>query len=74
MALCVEFVGGVVHLVDPQPVDTSACVAVLAVPAELAPHPFVLTVEEGGLIGGAIMLLWASAFGLKMLRRSLDIG
>lgn len=34
--------------------------------------PFALTLEEGGLIGGAISLLWGAAFGLRMLRRALS--
>jgi hypothetical protein len=66
--------GGLVVDVDPQPVDVTLCTLVLASPAEVGTSPFTLTVEEGGLIGAAIALLWATAFGLRMLRRALDVG
>jgi hypothetical protein len=65
---------GFVVDVDPQPVDVALCTHVLAVPAELAASPFVLSVAEAGAIGAAIALLWGAAFGLRMLRRALDVG
>jgi hypothetical protein len=75
MATCVEVDGaGFVVVVDPQPATFEACTLVLVSGSEHAASPLVLTVEEGGLIGGAIMLLWGAAFGLRMLRRALDVG
>jgi hypothetical protein len=35
-------------------------------------YPFNLTVEEGFMISGAILMVWAAAYGFKLLRRSLD--
>jgi len=75
MAVCVEFdVNGNLVAADPQPATFETCTLVVLSGPEHAANPFVLTVEEGGLIGGAIMLLWGAAFGLRMLRRALDVG
>jgi heat shock protein HspQ len=62
---------GVVTDVDPQPSDTSTCTMVLAAPSEISASPFLLTLEEGGMIAVAISLLWGAAFGLRQLRRAL---
>ncbi len=70
---CVQINGsGAVVDVTPQPVDVSACSLVLVSGAEVTGNPFKLTLEEGGLIGGAICLLWGAAFGLRSLRRALE--
>lgn len=70
---CVQ-INGSGQLVDvtPQPVDVTACALVVQSGQEVASSPFALTLEEGGLIGGAICLLWGAAFGLRSLRRALD--
>ena len=57
MAVCVEFdVNGNLVAADPQPATFETCTLVVLSGPEHAANPFVLTVEEGGLIGGAIML------------------
>lgn len=73
MARCVAIddSGAVVDVV-PQPADFRGCAYVLVSGSEVTTSPWALTLEEGGLIGGAIALLWGGAFGLRMLRRALD--
>jgi hypothetical protein len=64
------------HVVDvsPQPDDVTTCPMVIVSGAEAVGSPFRLTLEEGGMIGGAVVLLWGAAFGLRALRRALDVG
>jgi hypothetical protein len=70
---CVTINGeGYVVDVVPPPAEVSNCALVLATPEELTASPFRLTLEEGGLIGAAIALLWGTAFGLRALRRALE--
>lgn len=64
---------GVLVDVVPQPADVSTCALVIRSGQEVSANPFALTLEEGGLIGAAIVLLWGAAFGLRMLRRALDV-
>lgn len=63
---------GFVVDVIPQPATVTECSLVLASPSEIGSSPFALTVEEGGMVGAAIMLLWGAAFGLRTIRRALD--
>lgn len=70
--LCVaQAPDGYVYVVDPQPVSTTECGLVL-VSAQEAVSPFVLTAEQGAQISGAILLVWAAAFGFRMLIRQLS--
>lgn len=55
---------------DPVTVEcSSACTVTLV--HELSLPPLQLTTEEGGLIAGAILLVWAVGFGFRMLVRTL---
>ena len=38
---------------------------------EAIASPFRLTIAEGGAIGGAVLLLWALAFGIRWAVRSM---
>jgi hypothetical protein len=69
----VDAQGQVVDVV-PQPADVTTCALVIVSGVEAVSSPWRLTLEEGGLIGGAICLLWGAAFGLRALRRALDVG
>lgn len=60
-------VDGFVVDVVPQPADLTTCTLVLASPAEVTASPFLLSLEDGGLIGLAILSLWAVAFGMRSL-------
>lgn len=57
--------------VSPQPAEITACTFVLAAPSDLTASPFMLSLEDGGLIAAAIILLWSAAFGLRQFRRAL---
>lgn len=47
-----------------------ACDWVLLTAAQAA-GPWVLSLEEGGMIAAAIIALWGAAFGVRTLRRAL---
>lgn len=36
--------------------------------------PFNMTVEEGGQLGGAVLMVWAVAWGVRMIARILNTG
>lgn len=64
---------GSLYLVDPQPVDTSACGLVLVSGLEAASSPWSMTPEQGSEIGGAILLVWALAYVFRLLVRALNV-
>lgn len=67
--LCVqEDVSGVLSVVSPQPVETSACTMVVATPAELGASPFLMDSGTATQIGLAIGLLWAVAHSFRAIR------
>lgn len=37
--------------------------------AQFSNSPFNLTVDEGAQVGGAVLLVWAAAFGIRVLAR-----
>lgn len=70
--LCVEFdTAGVVALVDPQPADVSACVAVLVSPGEMS-VPWAISLDEGGAISLAIVAVWAVGWAFRQFVRVLS--
>lgn len=70
---CVAINGsGYVVDVVPQPSDVSTCTLVLAVPAEVAANPFALSLEDASSLSGAMLMILAVAWCLRMLRRTLD--
>ena len=72
--LCVAVdVSGSVYVVDPQPVDTSACGLVIVSGLEAHSSPWALTLEQGSQIGGAILAVWALAFVFRMVIRALNV-
>lgn len=70
--LCVQVVGGAVVPVDPQPADLTTCTLVIPGPLEVASSPFVMSLEDGAAIGVAIFVVWAIAYGFRIIGRSLD--
>ena len=71
--LCVEQdINGVILALDPQPADVSLCPLVLVSGPEAALSPWALTPEQGAEIGGAILLVWAIAFGFRAVARTLS--
>lgn len=72
--LCVQVVeGGGVVVVDPQPVEVSACGLVLVSGAEAVSSPFSLSAEQGSQVAGAVLALWGLAFVIRMLIRAMSI-
>jgi len=69
--LCVEFVGGVLQEVNPQPSSFESCTLVLQSGAEVVASPFALDLADAGALSGAFAALWAIAYVLKLLRRQL---
>jgi hypothetical protein len=69
MAQCAAFVDGVL---TPMPEPCTALV--LLTPAEygaLSHNPFVLSPEDGLLISGAVVGVWAAAFAVRAAIRAL---
>jgi len=74
MARCVQVdANGSVFVVDPQPVDTSACGLVLVSGLEAASSPWSMTPEQGSEIGGAVLLVWALAYVFRVVARALNV-
>lgn len=72
--LCVAVdVSGSVYVVDPQPVDTSACGLVMVSGLEAHSSPWALTLEQGSQVGGAILAVWALAFVFRVVIRALNV-
>lgn len=51
---------------------TSACT--VTVVHELSIPPLQLRADEGAQVAGAILLVWAAGFGIRMLARTLNAG
>lgn len=62
---------GFIYVVDPQPVTVAECGLVLVSGQEAVSSPFSLTNEQGAQIGGAILLVWAAAWGCRTLYRQI---
>jgi len=62
---------GFVVDVDPQPVDVSTCVLVLAAPSEVGASPFTITRAEMELILPGLMLLMVTGFCFRAIARAL---
>lgn len=74
MTVCAQVdLNGAVYVVDPQPVDTSACGLVLVSGHQANSSPWALTVEQGSQIGSAILVVWALAFVFRMVIRALNV-
>lgn len=75
--ICIEtiVIDGRQHVVvaSPQPADVTTCGQVLASATEIGQSPFALTTEQGAQIGGAILLVWALAWVVRMLVRALNV-
>lgn len=75
MARCVEIgKGGALIDVSPQPSDVTTCALVVASGYEhgqFSSSPWVLTEAQGAQIGGAILFVWAIAWGIRALARAL---
>lgn len=52
---------------EPAPVAPGDCIAWQAQSYE--PSPFLLSVADASAIGGAIAVLWAAAYGVRLLVR-----
>ena len=84
MAQCVKFIHRTDSAVGAEfddfltQVNETPCTGfVLLTPAEysaMASNPFVLSVEDGALISGAIGGVWALAWALRAIRSALDTG
>lgn len=72
MALCVQAdVNGVLSVASPQPADISACTMMVIAPSDLMAGPWVLSEEQAVEITGAILMVWAVAWGVRVLIRAL---
>lgn len=58
-------------MADPTVVDCSAACTVTVV-HELSLPPLQLTAEEGAQVAGAILLVWAAGFGIRMAARAMN--
>jgi hypothetical protein len=73
--LCVESgADGVVRVAQSQPAAVADCTLVVLAPAEVQSNPFVLSMQDGAQVAGAILLVWGVAFALRMARRSINLG
>lgn len=54
-------------VLDLQTTDLSTCAYVVSTGAEVQASPFLLTVEDGGLISAALVSVWAAAFGIRAI-------
>lgn len=62
--------------IDPQPGDVSTCSQILITGGEYAnsfslDSPFILNETQAAQIGGAILLLWAVAWGIRLFGRMI---
>lgn len=74
MTVCAEVdANGAVYVVDPQPVDTSACGLVLVSGQEAASSPWSMTPEQGAEIAGAVLVVWALAYAFRVVIRALNV-
>lgn len=71
---CVESVGGNLRLVNPQPSDLSACQMVIGSYSEMSSELTRLSPAEGAQIAGAILLIWAMGWAVRVAVRSLNVG
>lgn len=72
IVLCVDVVGGSLVVADPQPVDSSACTAVLISGLEASQVGGIwqpLSTSDAVTIGSAIWLAWIVGFGFRVLIR-----
>lgn len=60
---------GEIVAVTPQPESFSDCSYVIVSGAYISNSPFSLTIEQAQQIGGAILLLWGVAFGIRSIAR-----
>jgi hypothetical protein len=69
---CLTDTGTGFVLTNPQPVEYTACTYILVNPTEISSEIFNLTAAQGGLIGGAIVLVWAVAFAYRAAIQALQ--
>lgn len=77
MPLCIAIDGqGKLEAVIPSPPDYTLCSFVAITPQEFVSltteGPFNLTPEQGSQIGGAILLIWAAAWVVRALSRTIN--
>lgn len=60
-------------LVNPQPADMSACQMVVGSYSEMSSELTRLSPTEGAQIAGAILLLWAIAWTIRVIVRTLNV-
>lgn len=72
--ICVEVAtDGSVFVVDPQPVDTSSCLAVLVSGDQVGSDLTLLTAEQGTQIAASVLFIWSLAFVIRLCVRTLSI-
>jgi hypothetical protein len=67
---------GALQVIDPQPSDITSCTLVVGNYSESGAgvsELFQLSPAQGAEIGGAIMLVWALVWGIRMVVRSLNV-
>lgn len=62
------------EVLSPQPSDLSSCQMVVGSYSEINSDVMQLTPEQGALVAGAILTLWAIAWVFRMLARTLNVG
>lgn len=72
--ICLEVVAGVVHVVSPQPIDLSACSLVAGSYSEMTSELTRISPAEGAQIAGAILLIWAMGWVVRVAARSINVG
>ena len=73
MALCVQVNSdNSLSAVSPQPADMGTCAYVVTTSAEYTNNPLTLSVQDGGVIGSAILLVWAGAYVVRSILAALN--
>lgn len=70
MPICLPSAGGPAYEFDPA---SQTCAGLVALShADVPPNPFLLSIEDGLLVSGAIWGVWLLAWTLKAIRSVLD--
>lgn len=64
---CLELTAGKYEVINPQPIEYTNCIYILASPSELTINAHALTVSQGTEIAVAIAILWAVAYTFRVI-------
>lgn len=72
MRCLTEITSGNYIVASPQPTTNKDCINLIITPTELSDDIFNLSPEQGALLGGAIIAVWAVGFAIKSAISSLN--